>query len=164
MRRARGDEHALARERAPAFAREQRLGGRDDLERLGHAADAGLAALGHLAGVRADERDAVGCELREVAPRRLVAPHARVHRRREQDRLVGREQHRGGEIVGEAVRHLGHQVGGGRRDDDEVGLARQPDMADVELGSRVEQVGEGMLAGERADRQRRDELLRRRRS
>ena len=57
-----------------------------------------------------------------------------------------------------AVRHLGHQVGGGRRDDDQVGVAREPDMADIELALRVEQVGEDVLAGERADRQRRDEF------
>ena len=42
-----------------------------------------------------------------------------------------------------AARHLGHQVGGRRRDHDEIGLARQPDMADVELARRIEQVGEG---------------------
>ena len=85
--------------------------------------------------------------LRRVA---ALRPHARVHRRREQHRLVGREQHRGGEIVGVAARHLGHQVGGRGRDDDQVGVARQADVADVELARRVEQVGEDALAGERA--------------
>ena len=39
------------------------------------------------------------------------------------------------------LRHLGHQVGGGRRDDDQIAVARQPDMADVELAPRIEQVG-----------------------
>ena len=60
-----------------------------------------------------------------------------------------------------AARHLGHQVGGRRRHHDEVGVAREPDMADVEFAARVEQIGEHLLAGERADRQRRDEFMRR---
>ena len=49
----------------------------------------------------------------------------RVHRRRDEDRPVGREQHRRGEIVGEAVRHLRQEVGGRRRDDDR-GRPRAP--------------------------------------
>ena len=53
-----------------------------------------------------------------------------------------------------------HQVGGGRRDDDQVGLARQADMADIVLVLAVEQVGEDMVGRQRADRQRRDEFLR----
>ena len=56
------------------------------------------------------------------------------------------------------VRHLRHEVGGRRRDDDQVGLARQPDVTDIELVGRIEQVGEHLLAGEGADRQRRDEF------
>ena len=67
-------------------------------------------------------------------------------------RLVGREQHGGREIVGVAVRHLRHQVGGRGRDHDEIGVAREPDVADVELAVLVEQVGEGALARDRADR------------
>ena len=43
----------------------------------------------------------------------------------------------------------------------EVGLAGQPDMADILLVLAVEQIGEDMVGGQRADRQRRDELLRR---
>ena len=52
------------------------------------------------------------------------------------------------------------QVGGRRRDHDEIGVARQADMADVELALRIEQIGIGALAGERAGRKRRDEMLR----
>ena len=43
----------------------------------------------------------------------------------------------------------------------EVGVAGEADMADVELALRVEQVGVGALAAERAGRERRDEVLRR---
>ena len=121
---------------APRAGARGGLDGRDDLQRLGHATGSGLAALGHLAGVRADEGDAVRFELRAVAARGGMLPHLRVHRRRHQHRLVGREQHGRGEVVGEAAGHLRHQVGGRRRDDDEVGLARQPDVADIELGLR----------------------------
>ena len=60
-----------------------------------------------------------------------------------------------------AAGHLGEQVGGGRRHHDQIGLARQADVADLALVVEVEQVGEHALVAERADRQRRDELLRR---
>ena len=57
MRRTRGDDHALAGQRARRFRlRQQAFDGGDDLQRLGHAPDAVLAALGHLAFIRADQR------------------------------------------------------------------------------------------------------------
>ena len=46
-----------------------------------------------------------------------------------------------GEIVGVAVCHLCHQVGGGRRHDDQVAFAREADMAGIEFAAGVEQVG-----------------------
>ena len=67
-----------------------------------------------------------------------------------------------GEVVGVSAGHLGEQVGRRRRDDQEVGLARQPDVADLLLVVEVEQVGEYAVRGQRADRQRGNELLRRR--
>ena len=147
---------ALERLRA---AGEQAFDRGGDLQRLGHAAETALASLRHLAFVGADERDAVGDELREIALRRSVRPHVRVHRRRQKNLRAGGEQHGSRQIVGMTVRHLGHQVGGRRRDDDEVGLAREPDMADVEFARRIEQVGEDTLADDGAGRQRRDEML-----
>ena len=42
----------------------------------------------------------------------------------------------------------------------DVGIARQADMADVELALRIEQIGIGAFARQRADRKRRDEMLR----
>ncbi len=44
-----------------------------------------------------------------------------------------------------------------------VGIAREPDVADVEFALRIEQIGIGAFAGQRADGQRRDEVLRGRR-
>ena len=134
--------------------------GSDDLERLRHAARARFALLRHLARIGTDDRDAVGDKLREIAPRRRMAPHARIHGGRDQHRLVGREQHRRGEVVRMAARHLGHQVGGRGRHHDDIGVAGEPDMADVELGARIEQVDIGVLARDGARRQRRDEFLR----
>ncbi len=72
-----------------------------------------------------------------------------------------RQQHGAGKIVGKAVRHLRDQVRGRRRDDDQIGLARETNVADVELGVLVEQIGEHALADQSAGRERRDELLRR---
>ena len=156
--RSRRHQHALAGERPGAA--QDRLDRGGDFERLGHAADAGFAALGHFAGIRTDDMDAVGLQPREIALRRLGRPHVRIHRRRDQDRLVGREQDGGGEIVRPAGRHPGHEVGGRRRHHDQIGVARHANMADVELGARIEQIGIGALAAERADGKRRDEMLR----
>ena len=44
-----------------------------------------------------------------------------------------------GEVVGEAVRHAGEQIGGRRRDDHEIGRARQLDMADQRFVGEAEQ-------------------------
>ena len=130
-----------------------------DLQRLSHAPEPALAGLRHLAFVGADQRDAVGHELREIALRCFVRPHMRVHRRRQQNFRAGREQHGGGEIVGVTARHLGHQVGGRRCNDDEIGFAREANVADVEFARGIEQIGEHALADNGAGRQRRDEML-----
>ena len=139
---------------------EQRLDRGDDLQRLGHAARTRLAAFGHLADVRSDEEDAVLFEGLAVAARGGMRPHFRVHRRRHQHLFIGGEQHGRGKVVGVAVGELGHQVGGGWCDDDQIGLARQADMADIMLVLAVEEVGENVVGGKRADRKRRDELPR----
>ena len=156
--RSRRHQHALTGERPGAA--QDRLGRGGDFERLGHAADAGFAALGHFAGIRTDHTDAVRLQPRKIALRRLGRPHARVHRRRDQDRLVGREQDGGGEIVRPAGRHPGHEIGRRRRHHDQIGVARHANMTDVELGARIEQIGIGAFAAERADGKRCDEMLR----
>ena len=167
VRRPAGDEHVAAGERAalravPSPTVPRRASGTQgrrwgtpssafdrlhQLRHLGEAAGAGLAALGHLADVGPDELHAVGLQQRHVAARRRMEPHARVHGGRHQHRLVGGHQHAGGEIVGMAAGHLGQQVGGGRRHHDQVGLARQADVADLALVVEVEQLGEDALVG-----------------
>ena len=59
-----------------------------------------------------------------------------------------------------ATRHFGDQIGGRRRNNNQIGVARQPDMPDVELALRIEQIDIRLFAGERADRERRYEMLR----
>ena len=56
------------------------------------------------------------------------------------------------------LRELGDQVGGGRRDDHEVGGARQLDMAHLGLVGQVEERAVDRVAGEGGDGERRDEL------
>ena len=158
---ARCDQHALSCERPRFIRAEQFLHRRRDLQWFRHAANAALIRFRHLAGVGTNQRRAVGDQLREIALRRSVRPHARVHRRCEQDFRIRRQQHGAGEIGGEAKGQFRHQIGGRRRDHDQIGLARQPDVADIELTPRIEQIGEHALAGDGAGRQRGDEMLRR---
>ena len=59
-----------------------------------------------------------------------------------------------------AAGHFRHQVGCRRRDDNEIGIAGKPNMADIEFALWIEQIGVNVFAGERACGQRRDEMLR----
>ena len=78
----------------------------------------------------------------------------------------GGEIERAEEIVGDALGELGDGVGGGRSDQQRVDGLRDRDVFDggVEvglLGRRAEHAGDDLLAGERGEGQRADELLRR---
>ena len=112
----------------------------DDLHRLAHATGAGFA-FGQRAVVGADHRHAALAQRGDVGLRGRVQPHAVVHRRRHRDRCGRRQAQRADQVVGEAVRELGQRVGGGRRDHDAVGPARQFDVAHRGLGGRVPQRG-----------------------
>ena len=68
-----------------------------------------------------------------------MIPHLRVHGGRDEHRLVGGKQHRRGKIVGAAFGHAGEDIGGRRRDHDQVGLARKADVPDVVLVLPVEE-------------------------
>ena len=154
-----GDQHPFAGERTRLWRPHQFDHQGSDLDRLRHAADAGFVRLRHLAGIGSDHGDAVALELADVAAGSGTGPHQRVHRRRQQDRPVGGQQDGAGEVVGMAVRHLGYQVGGSRSHHDQVAVARQPDMAGIELALRVEQIGMAGLVRQRADGEWRHELL-----
>ena len=136
------------------------IGGGGDFHCLRHAADAGLIGFGHLAGIGSDHGDAVAAKLQHVAAGGGVVPHQGIHRRRQQDRPVGREQDGAGEIVGMALRHLRHQIRGRRRHDDQIAFAREANMPGVELALGIEQISIDAFMRQRAGRKRRDELLR----
>ena len=146
MGRTRGNQHALAGEAAPCRARSMRSAaaaissGSAIRPMPASPASAISPALGPIT------RTPSARKLRDIALASLWPPHPRVHRRRQQDRPVGREQDRGGEIVGMAVRHLRHQVGGRRRHHDQIGVARETDMAGIEFALGIEQIGVGALA------------------
>ena len=140
--------------------RSMSIGGGGDFQGLRHPADAGLVGFGHLAGIGSDHGDAVAPKLQHVAAGGGVVPHQGIHRRRQQDRPVGRKQDGAGEIVGVSLRHLRHQIRGRRRHDDQVAVARETNMPGVELALGIEQIGVDALMRQRARRQRRDELLR----
>jgi len=58
------------------------------------------------------------------------------------------------------MRHLGHQVGGGGRDQHQIAIARQPDMPDILLILPGKEIGEDMVCRKRTDGKRGHELLR----
>ena len=93
--------------------------------------------------------DAIGLKLCDVAACGCVLPHAHVHRRDDEHRLVGREQGGGGEVVGEAIGGLGHEIGSRRRHDDQVSRARQLDMAHLGFVGETEEFLIDLLARER---------------
>ena len=120
---------------------------RDDLVRLGHPPHAELA-FGGLALVGADEHDAARAQQLRVRARRRMRPHARVHRRRDEQRPAVRERRLGEDVVGEPVRELRERVRRARRDEQQVG-AREVE---------VHVLGRGP-AGERAEGLGGDEAL-----
>ena len=85
----------------------------EDLGGLGQPALAGVGA-GEPALGRLDDEGAARAQGRDVGPGGGVLPHLGVHRRREHHRAAGGEQRVGEQVVGQAVRGLGQQVGGGR--------------------------------------------------
>ena len=87
-----------------------------------------------------------------------VLPHPHVHGRRHQHRLVGGQQHGGGEVVGEAGGHAGEQVGGGGRHHDQVGVAGELDMAHFAFVGERKQVGIDAVLAQRLQGERGREL------
>jgi hypothetical protein len=124
---------------------------------FGHAAGSELAA-GHGPIVRAHERHAVGAQGGQVSPGGRVQPHAHVHRRGHQHRLVGGQQGGGRQIARQAVGRLGHEIGGGRRHQHQVGAPRQLDVVHLRFVAQGEQVRAHRVFGQGGQRQRRDEL------
>ena len=159
MRRAGGHDNGLAGKR---FRRDiqQRFNRGDDLQWLSHAPGTRLAAFGHLAAVRPDKADAVIGKGRSVAPCCGMIPHSRVHGRCNQDGLVGRQEYRRGEIIGQTTRHFCHEIRRCRSNDNEIRFTRQADMPDIVLVLTGEQVGKDLVRGQCTDGQGRDKFFR----
>ena len=127
------------------------LGGGDDLVGFGQPAFADPAAR-QIALARLDEPHAARRERVEILAHRLVREHLRVHRRREQHRRPRRGVQRRQEIVGDAVGELADDVGGGRRDEQQIDRRRERDVLDVGVGARLELIGDDPAAGDRLER------------
>lgn len=132
----------------------------DDFQGFRHASGTDLAA-GKIARARTNDNCAVFLDLRDVSLGRGLGPHFGVHRGRDQDPLVGREQRGRSEVVRLPGRHFGDDIGDCRRDDDQIGLARQPDMAHLAFVGERKEVGIDLLARQGGKGERRDEFLRR---
>jgi len=156
-RRPRRDDDALAGE----IARAERRGDRaHDVLGLRHPPQPRLARR-DLARDRPDQRDLPG-ERGDVALRRRVRPHARVHRRRREHRPLRAQRERGHHVVRAPVREAREHVGGRRHDRDHV---RACGEIDVHLAgeARIPHVRHHPLARQARQRERPEEALRRRR-
>ena len=124
---------------------------------FGQTAGAEFAA-GHVANIGLHHLRAALPQGFDVALGRFVFPHPHIHRRHHQHRLVGGEQQRGGQIVGDPGGHFGHQIGGGGANDHQIGLSAQLDMPDLGLVLQIPQAGMHLISGKRRQRHRGDEL------
>lgn len=105
----------------------------EDLARVGQPALAGVDA-GEAADGGFDHHGAAAAQRRHVLLGGRVLPHLGVHGGGEDDRAAGGEQGVGEQVVGQSVGRLGEHVGGGRGDDDQVGVladAHVRDLVDV---------------------------------
>ena len=102
----------------------------DQLMHLGRLGEATLAAVGpgEAALVGLDDEHSSSAQRRDVGGRCRVFPHLGVHRGDHDHRAAGREQHVGQQVVGHAMGGLGHQVGGGRGHDHQVGALTDPNV------------------------------------
>ncbi len=133
---------------------------RDEIGNLDEASGPAFAPLGHFAVSGTDEANAVQLKLHDVAARRRIEPHARVHCRRNENGLVRRKQNGSREVVGMTAGHACDEVGCRGCDDDEIGIARQPDVADLAFVIQVEEIGEYPFVRQCRDGKRRHELMR----
>jgi hypothetical protein len=151
--RAAGDQSAPAAQ--GRIGAEILLDGGQDLHRLGHPPAAELAARSPLGP---DLENAAGFEGGDIGLGRGMGPHQGVHRGRDQHRLVGRQQGRGGKIVGQPMGQLGQEVGAGGGHHDQIGFPRQADMAHLALVGEGEELLIDLALAEGRHRQRGHEL------
>jgi hypothetical protein len=167
-RAAGGDENGFAGE---VLCRRGLRGGERGENGFGDGFDAGEASrashsAGEIAAIGIYKNNTALAQQGDVGASSRVVPHIHVHRRRDDDRRGGDEEHGRQKVVGEAVRHLGQHVRGGRSDDDSIGGLRTGDVLDliliVETCGRIAfpHAGDHFVSGERGERERADKLLR----
>jgi hypothetical protein len=155
VRRPGGDQDAPAEQ---VLRQEQPSGVLDDVGRLGQPPRPHPAARQE-SDPRRDHRGAGDVdEPVQVRLQQRVVPHVDVHRRRQQQRRLGRQRDRGQEIVAHARRQPRDHVGGGRRDDQQVGLIGELDVPDLRFAIEIEELGVHRVAGQRLEGQLADEL------
>ena len=132
---------------------QRRLDRRDNLQRFRHAPRPEFAAS-HVALIGSDRQHTIPSQCRQIAHRRRMGPHPHIHRRCDQNRRVGCQQQGGCQIIGAALRHLGHQVRRRRGHHDQVRHPRQLDMAHLGLVRQIEQIGMNLAPRQRGHRQR----------
>ena len=129
--------------------------------RLGHAACADHAA-GQFARPRLDHPHAALAKGFQVGLRGRMLPHIRIHRGSDQDRRGCGQEHGSEEVVSDAVRVFGQDVGCGRSDDHRIGPLRLADVLDGGVvgafGAFIPQAGDDLVAGKRGKSERLHEL------
>jgi hypothetical protein len=109
-----------------------------------HPPQPGLAT-GLVTTARPEDVHAVAAQRRDVAAGRRVFPHLAVHRRCDQQGAVARQRQRAQQVVGEAIRQLGQEIGRRRGDQQHIGFPRQIDVRHVVGHTRIPLVAEHRL-------------------
>ena len=142
--------------RSPAPGSRSAERGRRDAGGVGQAAGADVAA-GQATRFGLEDVHAPAAQRCEVLLHGRVLPHLGVHRGAHQHGRTGGEQGRGQQVVGDPGRVLPDELGGGGRDDDEVGALAEAGVRD-RVGS-VEQRRARRFGRQRRERDRADEAL-----
>ena len=155
MRGAGGNDDALARQ-VLLHGIEHLADGLDDVLGLAHASRVYVAA-GKVAAAGPHHMDTAVAQRGHVGLRRRRLPHAVVHSGCDHDGSRRCQQRGGDEVVGDAVGHLGDDIGRRGRHDHQIGLLRQRNVVDG-VGGVVEQAHGNGLVGERTEGERAHKL------
>ena len=128
-----------------------------DVLKAGELPDADVAA-GKPSACGLDDAHPGLPEQLQIALGHRVQVHAGVHRGRDQLPAGAGKKGGGQHVIRQPERELCHDVGGRRRDDEQVGLLRQRNMLDIPLKVPVKGVDDAFVAGQRFKGQRRYEF------
>ncbi len=119
--------------------------------RIGHAPRAFVAA-GQQTAVRIKDDDAALAQNGQIRLHRRMLEHRGVHRRRDDDRAAVGDGIRREGIVGQTDGELGQHVGGGRRDQKQIGPAGQLDVIDAAVSGVAPLFDDDAVAGDGSQR------------